>query len=160
RLQKINFDSHKEWPEELLVFYHADTLKRIVSLKEYLLRQQASNELDAVDEWIRMIAINRLTGHSSGFFSVYTLPPNQAVSVKSQQKINAQRKQSPLRRHVPELILKKSRQLLADCSQSDRSTLSDVSKRAQLLTEASDHTPKIASNSVSLVVTSPPFLNI
>jgi hypothetical protein len=35
-----------------------------------------------------MVAVNRLTGHSPGFFSVYTLPPNQAVSVKAQQKIN------------------------------------------------------------------------
>ena len=35
-----------------------------------------------------MIALNRLTGHSPGFFSVYTLPPNQAVSVKAQKRIN------------------------------------------------------------------------
>ena len=41
-----------------------------------------------MDDWIRMVALNRLTGHSAGFFSVYTLPPNQAVSVKSQRKIN------------------------------------------------------------------------
>ena len=32
--------------------------------------------------WVRMVAVNRLTGHSPGFFSVYTLPPNQAVSVQ------------------------------------------------------------------------------
>ena len=38
-----------------------------------------------------MIALNRLTGHSPGFFSVYTLPPNQAVSVKAQRKINRDR---------------------------------------------------------------------
>ena len=30
-----------------------------------------------------MVAINRLTGHSAGFFSGYTLPPNQAASQKS-----------------------------------------------------------------------------
>ncbi len=35
-----------------------------------------------------MVAINRLTGHSPGFFSVYTLPPNQATSVQAQRKIN------------------------------------------------------------------------
>jgi len=38
-----------------------------------------------------MIALNRLTGHSPGFFSVYTLPPNQAVSVKAQKRINQAR---------------------------------------------------------------------
>ena len=26
-----------------------------------------------------MVATNRLTGHSAGFLSVYTLPPNQAM---------------------------------------------------------------------------------
>ena len=31
-----------------------------------------------------MVALNRLTGHSPGFFSVYTLPPNQATSVERQ----------------------------------------------------------------------------
>ena len=42
-----------------------------------------------------MVAINRLTGHSPGFFSVYTMPPNQAVSAVSQRKINAARGQMP-----------------------------------------------------------------
>ena len=43
---------------------------------------------DNIDRWIRMVATNRLTGHSPGFFSVYTLPPNQAASQNSQIKIN------------------------------------------------------------------------
>jgi len=51
-----------------------------------------------------MVAINRLTGHSPGFFSVYTLPPNQAVSVESQVKINASRGQTPPPRDVGKLI--------------------------------------------------------
>ena len=61
--------------------------------------------MDAVDEWIEMVAVNRLTGHSRGFFSVYTLPPNQAVSIKAQRKINERRKQSPPPRDVVELII-------------------------------------------------------
>mgnify|MGYP000160800235 CR=1 FL=1 len=44
----------------------------------------ADGSLDTVDAWIRMVAVNRLTGHSPGFFSVYTLPPNQAASPESQ----------------------------------------------------------------------------
>ncbi len=62
-----------------------------------------------MDDWICLLALNRLTGHSAGFFSVYTLPPNQAVSVKSQRKINADRNQVPPPRDVPALILKKTR---------------------------------------------------
>src|SRR5207244_843686 len=83
RLTAIDFADADEFPEDLLVFYHPDTLREICSLRKYLLKRQARSTLDAVDEWIWMIALNRLTGHSPGFFSVYTLPPNQAVSVKA-----------------------------------------------------------------------------
>jgi SAM-dependent methyltransferase len=153
RLDPIDFSTATDLPEELLVFYHPETLRQIVSLKEYLLRR---GKLDPVDDWIRVVALNRLTGHSPGFFSVYTLPPNQAVSVKSQKKINTDRKQTPPRRDVPKLILKKSRQLLKD----HHAIRAELASRALLLTQASDSTAQIASNSVSLVVTSPPFLNV
>ena len=109
RLRQIDFASCDEFPEDLLVFFHPDTLRAIASLKKYLLARRAANALDAVDDWICLLALNRLTGHSPGFFSVYTLPPNQAVSVKSQRKINAQRNQTPPPRDVPSLILKKTR---------------------------------------------------
>ena len=33
-----------------------------------------------------MVAVNRLTGHSPGFFSVYSLPPNQAVSAEARRR--------------------------------------------------------------------------
>ena len=75
--------------------------------------------MDNVDSWIRMVAINRLTGHSSGFFSVYSLPPNQAVSVKRQKKINQQRNQIPEYRAIKPRILKKSKSLLKDWYEND-----------------------------------------
>src|SRR5260221_9164502 len=95
RLAQINFAHHDEFPEDLLVFYHPDTLKQIASLKKYLRQRRANQSLDAVDDWISLVALNRLTGHSNGFLSVYTLPPNQAVSLKSQRKITERRKQTP-----------------------------------------------------------------
>ena len=88
RLETVDWAGTSEWPEELLVFYHPDTLREIVSLRHYLLDRAATGRRDIVDDWIAMVALNRLTGHSAGFFSVYTLPPNQAVSVKSQIRIN------------------------------------------------------------------------
>src|SRR5213079_2854129 len=96
------------------------TLKEICSLKKYLLKRKAESNLDPVDDWIGMIGLNRLSGHSPGFFSVYTLPPNQAVSVKSQRKINQDRNQTPLRRKVPDLICRKTGQLLSDCDRTVR----------------------------------------
>jgi hypothetical protein len=156
RLERINWRDPNEFSEELLVFYHPDTLREIAALKKYLARPG----LDEVDGWISLVALNRLTGHSPGFFSVYTLPPNQAVSLKSQRKINADRAQTPPRRSVPDLILKKSRALLSDCDASTRAALSSVAKQALLINGPARATPAIADESVSLVVTSPPFLDV
>jgi hypothetical protein len=160
RLQQINFDTASDLPEDLLVFFHPRTLKAICSLREYCVKRQQNGELDEVDRWIWMVALNRLTGHSPGFFSVYTMPPNQAVSVKSQRKINERRQQVPPERNVPAIILRKSHQLLKDCDEETRNRLKSVAAGAQLLTAPAWSTPDLESNTVSLVVTSPPFLNI
>ncbi len=160
RLGEINFTTTDEVPEDLLVFYHPDTLSQICSLKSYLQQQEQSGTQDMVDAWIKMTAINRLTGHSRGFFSVYTMPPNQAVSVESQRKINTRRKQSPDRRDVPEIILRKTWNLLSRCNQEVREILAGSSNQSLLLTKDCRDTPEITDGSVQLVVTSPPFLNV
>jgi hypothetical protein len=160
RLKEIDFNDCAEMPEDLSAFYHPQTLRAISSLKKYLAMRKQTYGLDAVDEWIELIALNRLTGHSPGFFSVYTMPPNQAVSAKAQGKINEKRKQTPPKRDVAKIILKKSRILLSDLDGSGRGTLAIASRGAKLLTHRADATPEIGSNSVALVVTSPPFLNV
>ena len=157
RLQDINLADHDELPEDLLVFYHPETLREICALKKYFLQKK---KLDSLDSWLRMVALNRLTGHSVGFFSVYTLPPNQAVSLASQIKINAKRNQTPPRRDVARLVLKKSKQLLGDVTPEVRDTLSRVADRALLTNSPADQTRAIPDESVSLVVTSPPFLDV
>ncbi len=146
--------------DELLVFYHPDTLRELSALKGYLLARDAEGMLDAADRWIRMVAVSRLTGHSRGFFSVYTMPPNQAVSVESQRKINEQRGQIPPRRDVRKLILKKSSALLGGLGDAERGVLARISERSLLLTGSAAATPEVADGSVALVVTSPPFLDV
>lgn len=160
RLKEINLADHDDFPEDLLVFYHPETLREIAALKKYFTRRRSQKPLDAVDDWLCMVALNRLTGHSPGFFSVYTLPPNQAVSVPSQRKINAKRSQTPPRRHVAQIILKKSRQLLGDVTPTVRRTLAGVAGQALFTNSPANATSTLPANSVSLVVTSPPFLNI
>lgn len=160
RLRKIDFTAATEMREDLLVFYHPETLREISGLRHYLIERQASGQSDVIDDWIRMVAVNRLTGHSSGFFSVYTLPPNQAVSMKRQKQINEKRGQKPPRRHVAEIIAKKSRQLLADCDAAVRQALSATCGNVLLLTQDCGQTPEVATGSASLVVTSPPFLDV
>ena len=160
RLREIPLDEPADRPDDLLAFFHPQTLCGISSLKRYLLRRRESGQFDSTDEWLALVALNRLTGHSNGFFSVYTLPPNQAVSAQSQRKINEKRNQTPPPRDVVRLILKKSRQLLGDVDAKTRNTLSGVFPKSRLFTGPADSTPQIPSESVALVVTSPPFLNV
>jgi len=160
RLLEIDWMAADECPEDLLTFYHPETLREICALKACLRQREQTGPLDQVDAWIRMVAVNRLTGHSPGFFSVYTLPPNQAVSIAAQQKINADRDQVPPRRSVPNLIIAKSRSLLSDYDQTSKQVLATVAARTRLVTGAASVTQEIESSSVSLVVTSPPFLDV
>lgn len=151
RLRDVPWENGEEEPSDLLAFYHPETLRQITALRSYLLEREASGSLDHTDDWIRMVAINRLTGHSTGFFSVYSLPPNQAVSVSAQLKINEARKQTPPERSVPNIILKKSRSLLKDHLPS----MAPVS----FLTGPADSSG-LPEASIDLVVTSPPFLDV
>ena len=99
-----------------------------------------------------MVAISRLTGHSPGFFSVRTMPPNQAVTAERQEIINRRRGQTPPERDVAALILRKSRILLSQRTPRARS--------ARFLCRPADATPEIPDASVTLTVTSPPFLDV
>ena len=150
-LAAIDFDADAPADPDLLAFYHPSTLHRIAALRAWLLDR--GDALSRAERWVRMVALNRLTGHSSGFFSVYTMPPNQAVSVVSQRRINEQRDQTPPERDVAAIILRKSRQLLAD-----RQPI--VVTPPILSTGRASSTPALPDASVALAVTSPPFLDI
>jgi DNA methylase len=159
-LNDVDFHDPDDSPGELLVFYHPNTLRQLSALKKHLVRKQGLGTLSRADRWIRMVAVNRLTGHSPGFFSVYTLPPNQAVSAQSQAKINARLRQAPPERDVRGIILAKSRALLRDCTPDIRARLDALAPSARLLVGSSSDTPEIQADSVALAVTSPPFLDI
>ena len=160
RLQDLDLDRPVEIPEDLLVFYHPDTLQELCSLREYLLERESAGHLDEVDAWIRMVATNRLTGHSAGFFSVYTLPPNQAVSLDAQRKINERLGQVPPRRDVKGIILGKSRSLMRRVSPTEVRALREAGPEAKIIIGSSDNTPEIEDGSVKLAVTSPPFFDV
>jgi len=142
------------------MFYHSQTEAEICSLKRYLKLKEEAGEEDYVDVWIRMVATNRLTGHSKGFFSVYTLPPNQAVSPENQKRINEKRNQKPDYRNTKELILKKSKQLTSGLSERQKKDLKEIGDKAIFLHVDSRLTNEIPTEAVQLTVTSPPFLNI
>jgi hypothetical protein len=160
RMSRINWNYEEEPVADLLAFYHPKTLQEIQALRAYLQSQQANGSLSEVDSWIRMVATNRLTGHSAGFFSVYTLPPNQALSAARQRKINLLREQTPPRRSVPELIIRKTESLLSSVHERDNLTLRRAAEGAILLTGSCEHTASLQTESVDLIVTSPPFLDV
>jgi len=139
--------------EELLAFYHPQTLGEIEAWRRYFAERHEEEIFDDVDAWIEMVACSRLSGHSPGFFSVYTLPPNQAVSLGSQQKINARRQQTPPQRDTRALIWRKTAQLLGDAARP-------APLEHRVLSGCASDTSPIEPHSVDLIVTSPPFLNV
>jgi hypothetical protein len=158
RLKEVDL-TWSDSPPELLAFYHPDTLAEVCALRAYLLQRDAGGAMDDADAWIRMVTLNRLTGHSPGFLSVYTLPPNQAVSVASQRKINVKRQQTPPRRDLRAIVLRKTRGLLADVDDTIRARLRHVRAAARFHI-GSAVTPFWTPGSVQLIVTSPPFLDV
>jgi hypothetical protein len=160
RLNIIDIDERVKADIDLSMFYHPRTESELVSLKLYLLDRKGNGKEDYIDRWIRMVATNRLTGHSAGFFSVYTLPPNQAVSQESQIKINEKRKQKPEYKDVKAIILKKTKSLLRNITSKQINNLKRAYQHGLFLNTDSRNTYEIPDESVQLTVTSPPFLNI
>lgn len=155
-LDNIPFDYSQKADIDLSMFFHSKTESEIVSLKNYL-QKKKKNDLD---KWIMAVATNRLTGHSKGFFSVYTMPPNQAVSAERQIAINKKRNQKPEYRDMKKLILKKSKSLLKDISNKQKERLQLIHSSAIFLKEDARNTKFIPDNFVHLTVTSPPFLDV
>ncbi len=153
-LKTVDWSAGEIDREDLLAFYHPGTLAQINALRAWLARTAPLDDPDPdpVADWIRMVALGRLSGHSPGFFSGRSMPPNQAVSITSQRKINARLGLTPPVRDVAALILKKSKSLLRQgCL---------TAKVNQRLCTGPAWDMDLPDRSVDLVVTSPPFLDI
>lgn len=161
RIDSIELEQNLKTEIDLSMFYHPNTESELVSLKNYLSYRKEEEQEDNIDKWIRMVATNRLSGHSSGFFSVYTLPPNQATTPEEQIRINEKRHQKPEYRDVKKIIKKKTLSLLKDLSEESINKVNIVGSKSELLVEDSRFASRyLESESVDLTVTSPPFLNI
>jgi hypothetical protein len=160
RLHTIRVGGKQRRDIDLSMFYHRDTESELLALRRYLIARRADYSEDATDRWIRMVATNRLTGHSPGFFSVYTLPPNQAATPDNQIRINQRLKQKPEYRNVRDLILRKSKQLQGKLTPQQRGNLRAASESATFMEDSAASTLGIPTESVKLTVTSPPFLDV
>ena len=153
RLAAVDWGLQAECPADLLAFYHPATLSALCALRLRLLEKDRAGSLDGVDGWIRMVALNRLSGHSPGYLSGYTLPPNQAVSVASQLRINERLGLLPPERDVPALLLRRTRSLL-------KSGGPPMHPAAILSVGPADNLGGVGDGTVALAVTSPPFLDV
>ncbi len=153
RLNEINFrrpvslDGYQEYFEP---FYHPDTYRELINLRKAI----ATNG-DQVNNFIELLATSRLHGHSPGFFSVYSFP-QISIPPESQRTINKKRHQEPEYRAIAPRIIKKAAQSLRDGFSSEFFAVSSANKFS--ISDSRDMN-FVPTNSVDLIVTSPPFLD-
>ena len=152
RLEQIPLKAARDLSkeEDLSMFYHPDTYREIVNLKHYLRTHQ-----DPTDRFIEMVAISRLHGHSTGFFSAYSFP-QISIPKANQVKINRTRGAEPDYRDLSSRIVKKSKSILKDGASEE---ICRSGRQSKLTTNDSRNLKDWPTGSVNLVVTSPPFLN-
>jgi SAM-dependent methyltransferase len=146
-LATVDWSAGRIEHDDLLAFYHPETLRNLEALRLWL-----AGRGDATADWIRMVALNRLSGHSPGFFSGRSMPPNQAVSVKAQRRINQRLGTEPPERDVTAIILKKSRSLLRDGG--------IPAPVPSALATGPAWKIDLPAAAIDLTITSPPFLDI
>ena len=135
---------------ELTPFYNSETYRELMNLRLYLKKNK-----DRVSNFIELLAISRLHGHSPGFFSVYSFP-QISIPPNRQELINRSRRQVPEYRSVAPRIIRKAAQALRDGFSTEFLSVAS----ANMIEPSDARSMKfIASNSVDLVVTSPPFLD-
>ncbi|MCE9499097.1 MAG: site-specific DNA-methyltransferase [Leptospira sp.] len=136
--------------KSLLNFFHPDTLREIKNLMEL----GASDDTPELD-YLRLTALSRLHGHSTGFFSVYTFP-QFSISPEAQRRNNLKRGLVPEYRPIKPRI---SGKMKRDLSDPLPPFYHEYSKN-NLYTNSSSVSIDDAPDSVAdLAVTSPPFLD-
>lgn len=135
---------------DLLAFYHRDTLKELKNLKEI-----SQNDNSPEMQFIKLIALSRLHGHSDGFFSVYSFPQ---VSIPSQQQYKNNLKKGIQPEYRP-IIPRIKNKIRRDLSKPLPPFFHEFSGKNQYFLSDVRKLNGVKSNSVDLIVTSPPFLD-
>ncbi len=134
-------------------FFHEKTLIEILNLRNLIL---ANNNIEnAAMNCIALAGLSRLHGHSSGFFSVYSFP-QISIMPAAQEKNNIRRGIQPEYRDVKVRIEKKLKQ---DFKNPPSEEYHKVARQNRYLNCDVLHLDKVSSNSVDLIITSPPFLD-
>ncbi|MBI2660489.1 hypothetical protein HYX07_04975 [Candidatus Woesearchaeota archaeon] len=145
RLKEIDFSKErKEDYEEFKNIYHPKTYSQLLNIRSQL-------KDTPVDNLIQAIILGRLHGHSDAFFSVWTF--NVISLAKDRIKNQAEKRGiKPEFRDIVPRIIKKAKEVMSDSIiEQPKSRLWRADSRKMGF---------IDSNSVDLIVTSPPFLNV
>ena len=105
-LATVDWEKGEAAPLDLSdAFFHPQTAFKLQVLRRWLELNISleGSEANPIAEWIFMVVLARLTGHSQGYMSGYTLPPNQATTVARQRRINAKRGETPPERPQEQL---------------------------------------------------------
>lgn len=151
-------------PPEHAPFFHPHTYAQLLKLREEM---HVTNSFpkrwrsDCPLRFARMALLTRLHGHSVGFCSVRSMPPNIGIAADRQRVLNKRAKVNPLHarnsRDVGAIIRSKVKSLLRDFTHDDarRIEKADASIHQAPASGVADR----VKHDVSLVVTSPPFLD-
>ncbi len=142
--------------KRLLPFFHPKTLKEIYNLRQLILKSPDIHQ-DPELAYIGLTALSRLHGHSGGFFSVYSFP-QISIPPLAQKRNNHRLGQKPEYRPIKARIIRK---IKADLSSptSFNHKFRQASAKNSYIQEDARLLTSIPTNSVDLVVTSPPFLD-
>ena len=146
---KLSFSNQTRF----LPFFHKRTLNEIMNLRSLL--QSSTIAEDPELAYIGLTALSRLHGHSDGFLSVYSFP-QISISPVAQARNNLRRGEKPDYRSIKERIIRK---LTRDLRTPIPATFHKVASKNIYLQENAQSLDSIPTNSVNLVVTSPPFLD-
>ena len=150
RLEQIDFGKKVKPSLDLGMFYHPDTERELLALRSHLLKQQ-----QPADQFLQLLALSRLHGHSRGFFSVYSFP-QISVTQEAQSRINQKKNQEPEYRDVVRLILRKAKNVLRD---NELELINKYGSKSKAYISDASTLKEIEDNSINLIITSPPFLN-
>lgn len=153
RLNEVSFWKPVDlvgFQERFAPFYHPDTYRELLNLRAFI----AANP-DRVNRFIELLAMSRLHGHSAGFFSSYS-SPHVAIPPETQRLVNNKRREVPTYRAVAPRIIKKAAQAVCDGISSDFFDISAENRIQESDVRTLHWAP---SNSVDLIVTSPPLLD-
>ncbi|MFN8389071.1 MAG: DNA methyltransferase [Bdellovibrionota bacterium] len=111
RLNEVDFNRPvdlTDYQNALFPFYHPDTYRELVNLRQLLRKKR-----DRVNQFISLLALSRLHGHTAAYFSTYSAP-QRALSPERQHILNLQRREQPPYRAVAPRLIRRAAEALQD----------------------------------------------